>query len=275
MRIDERRAEMIVKMLCEGSSVRATARLVGVDPHTVLDLLVLVGGRCQRFLEAELRDLAVDELQCDEAWQFIFCKDKTRERKGYDDSTGDSYVFTAIERHTKLLVVWHLGKRDQSNTDAFCRKLRAETAGKFLVSTDGFRPYRTAIPHYLGDRADFGVLVKTFGEAPKDERRKYSPAKITSIRKEQVWNLPDKDRICTSHCERHNLNLRTFIRRMTRLSNGFSKKWENHEAMLALYFCHYNFCRTHGTLKTTPAVAAGLTRHRWTVREMLEKTATC
>jgi hypothetical protein len=125
----------------------------------------------------------------------------------------------------------------------------------------------------LGNRVEHGTVVKSFGNIDQEDQRKFSPAKIVSIKKEATWNLPDMDRVCTSHIERHNLTLRTFIRRMTRLTCGFSKKWQNHEAMMALAICHYNYCRKHGTIKATPAVASGLENHRWSIRELIERTA--
>jgi transposase-like protein/IS1 family transposase len=267
MRVDLKTAEQILKLLCEGTSVRATARLTNTCKQTVMDLMILIGERCQRYMDANHRGIVVDEVQCDEAWQFIYCKEKTRVAKSYSQLTGDSYVFTAIERHSKLLITWHFGKRDQWNTDTFIGKLAKATACKFTISTDGFQPYLSAVVRYLGNRVEHGTVVKTYGKASVEDQRKYSPARIISIKKEQAWNLPPNERICTSHIERHNLTLRTFIRSMTRLSCGFSKKWENHEAMLALAIMHYNYCRVHGKLKTTPAVASGLTPHRWTIRE--------
>jgi len=274
MRLDPYQAEMIIKCLCEGMSVRATARLTDTDPHTVIDLMVLVGERCKRFLEEDIREICVEDVQIDEVWQFIFCKQKTKQRKDYGEETGDSYCFTAVERHTKLVVAWHFGKRSQWDTDIFCEKLRDATTGRFHLSSDGFGPYKTAVPIQLGNRVDYGMLIKIFGEAPKDEQRKYSPAKIVSTRKEKVSGNPDMDRVCTSHTERANGTMRTFIKRMGRLTYCFSKLWDNHEAMLGLYFAHYNFVRVHNTLKTTPAVATGLAKRPWTVRELIEYTST-
>lgn len=273
MRIDLKLAEQIIKCLCEGNSMRATARLTNTNPHTVIDLMNLVGERCRWFMQQNMQGIAVEDVQIDEVWQFIYCKQKTAAREGFGPEVGDSYLFTAIERHTKLLLAWQFGKRDQWNTDTFCAKLRNATAGKFNLSSDGFEPYRSAVVRHLGDRVQYGMLIKIFGTASQDEQRQYSPAKIKATRKEQVWNLLDEKKICTSHCERQNLNFRTFMRRMTRLSNGFSKRWENHEAMIALYILHYNYVRVHGSLKTTPAVASGLANHRWTVRDLLERTS--
>lgn len=274
MRIDQRTAEMVLKCLCEGNSVRATARLTGTDPHTVIDLMILIGERCKAYMESELRGLMVEDVQCDEAWQYIYCKERTAKARGFGQEVGDSYVFTAIERNTKLMLAWHLGKRDQWNTDVFCSKLAKATKGKFQLSSDGFQPYLSAVVRYLAPRVEHGTVVKTFSSPSQEDQRKYSPAKIISIKKEAAYNLPNMDRVCTSHVERHNLTLRTFVRRMTRLTCAFSKKWSNHEAMLALAICHYNFCRVHSTIKTTPAVASGVAPHRWTIRDLLEKTST-
>lgn len=274
MRIDLALAEQIIKCLCEGVSVRATARLNNVCKQTVMDLMILVGERCARYMQNEFCNLAVSDVQIDEVWQYIYCKQKTAIQNDFGPEVGDSFLFTAIERNTKLLIAWQLGKRDQFNTDIFCKKLARSTGGRFHLSSDGFGPYRDSVPRTFGSRVDFGMVIKTYGKTSQDDQRQYSPARIISMKKEAVHNWPRMDRTCTSHVERMNLNLRTFIRRMTRLSNGFSKKWANHEAMLGLFIAHYNFCRTHGTLKTTPAVASGLTGRKWTVRDLIEKTST-
>jgi len=240
MRIGTDRAEMIIKLLCEGTSVRAAARLTDTKPDTILELLVLVGEQCKAFMEANITNVLVDDCQCDEVWQFIYCKDKTRERKGYGPETGDSYLFTCLERNTKLLVCWHLGKRTPEATERFATKMRrAIGSRKFHVSTDGFGPYKKALPVALAGRINYGQIVKIFGKTSVDDQRKYSPAAISRINKETVWGEPNDTQICTSHVERHNLTLRTFIRRMNRLTCCFSKKWENHEAMIGLAIFHY------------------------------------
>ena len=272
MRIGLDKAEQIVKLLVDGMSVSAVCRFTEIDKKTVLDLLVLVGERCKQFLETEIRDVIVEDVQIDEVWQYIYAKQKTCDRKDIEGKVGDSYTFTAVERTTKLVLAWHFGRRDQYATDTFCEKLRDATAGRFHLSSDGFAPYRQAVPMQLGSKVDFGMLIKIFGAPSKDDQRKYSPAQIISTRKEAVWGNPDKDRICTSHTERANGTMRNFIKRMCRLTYCFSKKWENHEAALGLYFAHYNFCRKHRTLKTTPAVASGLAHRPWTVRELIERT---
>ncbi len=272
MTIGMDRAEQIIGMLVEGMSVSATARLTDTDPHTILDLLVLVGERCQRFLEDELRDIHVDDVQVDEVWQFIYCKKKTAKHKKIVGGAGDSYCFTAEERNTKIILAWHFGQRTFEHAAVFCQKLNRATFGRFQLSTDGFSGYETAVNWKLGRKVDYGQVIKNYGDTTSEDQRKYSPAKIISCRKQKISGRPDMDKVCTSHTERHNGSMRTFIKRMGRLTYCFSKKWANHEAALALYFAHYNFCRKHRSLKgQTPAMATGLAFHVWSVRELLEK----
>lgn len=257
-------------------SVRSTMRLTGVDKRTILRLLVKVGTACQRFLETEIHRIEVQDVQCDEIWGFIGCKEKTRLRNNYAEIFGDAYCFTAIERDTKLMVAWHLGKRSPEDTQAFARKLQDATNGRFQLSTDGFTPYRTTMPAVFGARIDFAQLIKEYA-VPEGEERRYSPPVVVGTTTVVCCGQPDPERICTSHIERSNLSIRMSVRRMTRLTNAFSKKWENHEAAFALFFAFYNYCRPHMTLteeagrKTTPAMASGLADRVWSVRELLER----
>jgi len=285
MRIGMDKAAQILSMLCEGMSVRATARLTSTDPHTVIDLLILVGWRCQQFLKDRLRALPVENVQVDEVWQFIYAKEKQAKDLrldsfvGYGPKMGDSYCFTAVERATKLVIAWHFGKRLQEDTDAFCGKLAEATTGRFQLSTDGYQPYLSAVAGELGERVDYGMLIKTFGKSTTEDQRQYSPAKIIGARKKPILGNPDRKQICTSHTERNNGSMRTFIKRMGRLTYCFSKKWDNHEAALGLYFAHYNFCRAHSSLRVkgccdqTPAMAHGVADHVWTMAELLESVS--
>jgi IS1 family transposase len=256
-------------MILEGVSVRSTERLTGTHRDTILATMVAAGERCQHFLETAVRGVAVLDVQADEVWGFVGCKEKTRERRDYPDDMGDAYCFTALERASKFIITWHLGKRCPADTYAFAQKLRDATNGRFQLTTDGFRPYLTAILGTLGGRVDFATLVKVYGES-EDERR-YSPPRVLQVVPTIRAGAPDPARICTSHVERSNLSVRMSIRRMTRLTNAFSKKWSNHEAALALFFGYYNFVRVHMTLRTTPAVAIGLTDRPWTVAELLRR----
>jgi IS1 family transposase len=183
-----------------------------------------------------------------------------------------------------MIIAWHLGKRSLADTELFAGKLATATAGRFQLTTDGFRAYLSAIPAALNGRVDFAQLVKVYA-VPEGEERRYTPPEVVAAIPTRCSGSPDPDLICTSHVERSNLTIRMTVRRFTRLTNAFSKKWENHEAALALLFAYYNFCRPHATLteatrsadrpmvKTTPAMAAGLTDHVWTVAELLERTA--
>ncbi len=273
MRIGLDKAEQILRCLLEGNSVNSTMRLTDTNAHTIIDLLVLIGGRCQRFMKNYLRGIECKDIQADEIWNFVGCKQKTAERLKKGAEFGDFYCYTSIERETKLLVAWHLGKRSGEDTSTFCKGLAESTQGKFQLTTDGYAPYGWAVPVHLRARGvDFAQLTKIYGAPSQVEQRRYSPARITGIKKSRQMGTPDPKQICTSHVERSNLTIRMGIRRFTRLTNGFSKKCENHEAALGLFFAYYNFCRTHKTTKTSPAVAHGIAQHVWTVRELIERT---
>lgn len=231
-------------------------------------ILTLAGEKCERLLGREIRNIPAREVQADEIWSFIGKKEKRRE-DGDDPNLGDAYTFVAIERDTKLVLNFALGKRDQKTCDAFIEGLRLATSHQnFQITTDGFAPYRTSIPNTLDDRCDFAMLIKVYRATPEGERR-YSPAEVVSTEVVPVIGQPDPKKICTSHIERQNLTMRMQIRRFTRLTNAFSKKWENHWAALCLYFAHYNFCRIHSSIRVTPAMEAGITDHVWDLAELL------
>lgn len=275
MRISLDKALVVLHHLVEGVSVRATMRLTGTNRNTILDLLALMGARCEMLLAGRINHIPVVDVQCDEIWGFVSMKEKTRLKKFPDQAEiGDAYCFIGIERETKLILAWHLGRRTKEDAQEFAEKLADATAGVFQVTTDGFTPYRTAIPEAMS-AADFAQLVKVY--ATKDDHR-YSPGEVCDTIKVPMNGNPAEDRICTSHIERQNLTVRMQNRRMTRLTNAFSKKWENHSASLALHFAYYNFCRPHQTLtanrgqKTTPAMEAGLEDHRWTLEDLVAKS---
>jgi IS1 family transposase len=263
---------LCLRMLLEGNSIRSVERLTGINRDTIIDAMVDAGKKCKRFLESAIHHVPVSDIQADEIWGFVGCKEKVRQARNYDESMGDAYCFTAIERNTKLIVAWHLGKRSPADTLDFADNLRRATTGRFQLTTDGYTPYQTAIPYVFGPRVDFATLVKDY-ETPDEGSRRYAPGDVVGITIRIRSGNPDTDKICTSHVERHNLTIRMTVRRMTRLTNAHSKKWENHDAALALFFAYYDFCRNHMTLKTTPAVAAGLTDHTWSMAELLEKAA--
>lgn len=273
MRIDLSRAEMIIRCMMEGTGVRAVARLTNTDMHTIMDLLVLIGGRCKRFIDGTFRDLQVKDVQVDELWSYVYCKERTRQKLSLPLATfGDQYCFVGMEQHTKLILAWHVGNREMSQCRLFLEKLaRACWKVPFQLTADGWRSYQALVPNeFRRHRVNFAALIKLFG--PAQETVRYSPAQITSVKQKRVCGNPDPERACTSHVERLNLSIRMGLRRFTRLTNAFSKKLENHEAALGLFFVYYNFCTKHSSIKTTPAIKAGLADHAWTVRELIEKT---
>jgi IS1 family transposase len=260
------KVEGVINLLVEGCSIRSIQRLTGIDQNTIMKILVLAGDRCERLLERMVNGLPVRDVQCDEIWGFVGCKEK-RNLNG-DPMRGDAYCFVAIERNTKLVLSWHLGRRTARDTLAFTEKVNEATSGQFQITTDGFAPYFDAIHTCLGTRVDFAQLIKVYA-APADDEHRYSPASVVEAIAKPVWGQPDPDRICTSHIERQNLSIRMGMRRMTRLTNAFSKKWENLKAAYALWFAFYNFCRVHQTLRVTPAMEAGIASHVWTLEELI------
>ena len=263
------KAELVLKLLLEGNSVSTVERITEVHHTTILKLLTLAGERCERIMAEKIRNVEVRDVECDELWAFIGKKQK-RVRPEDDQNLGDCYTFVAIERHTKLVLNIAMGKRDQHTTNAFVEGIRHATSrSAFQITTDGFPAYKSAITTTLHDRlTGFAQLIKVYRAASEGEAR-YSPAEVASVETVPVFGQPDPQRICTSIVERSNLSTRMSNRRFTRLTNAFSKKWENHWAAVACWFAFYNFCRVHKSLRVTPAMAAGIADHVWTMRELL------
>jgi len=272
MRLPMEKATQVLRLIVEGNSIRASMRITGVDRTTIINLLVLVGERCERLLETRIKAMPVADVQCDEVWGFVGMKQKTKVRNHPGtEHVGDAYCFTAIERNTKLLLTWHLGTRTAFDAEFFMEKLAYATTGRFQMTTDGFTSYPKAVTDNFTE-VDFAILVKQY--ATKADEGRYSPGEVTGTVKLPCCGAPNPDLICISHVERHNLTIRMQNRRMTRLTNAFSKKWENHQAAFALQFAYYNFCRKHLTIKMTPAMKAGIEDHVWTLEELIEKTST-
>jgi transposase-like protein/IS1 family transposase len=273
MRIPIDRAMMILRLLVEGNSIRSVERITDTDKKTITSLLLLAGEKCEALMERDIRGVSVREVQCDEIWGYVGMKEKTKKRQGRndEDDLGDAYCFVAMERNTKLVLTWHLGRRTANDTYVFTERLARATADhSFNVYTDGFRPYRDAVVYSLGAKlVNFAQLVKQYGQMVDDDHR-YSPAEVIGVEKLAIYGEPELDRVCTSHIERQNLTLRMSMRRMTRLTNAFSKKWLNLRAAYALHFAFYNFCRVHKTLRVTPAIEAGITDHVWGLEELFK-----
>jgi len=267
------KAELVLRLLLEGNSVSSVERITEVHHGTILKLLVLAGEKAERIIatkirNVEVRDVEVRDVECDEVRGFIGKKQK-HVRPEDDQNLGDCYVHVAIERHSKLVLNIAMGKRDQVTTDALIEGVRHATRGSFQITTDGHAAYRSAITTTLHDRCDFAQLIKVY-RAPQEDEKRYSPAEVASVEVVPVMGQPDPERICTSIVERSNLSLRMGIRRFTRLTNAFSKKWENHWVATVLWYAYYNFCRVHKSLRVTPAMESGIADHQWSVRELLE-----
>jgi IS1 family transposase len=272
LNLDRRAA--VIRGLVEGGSIRAVARMTGVDKDTVLRLLVEVGEFCSIYQYHALRNLPCKRIECDEIWAFCGSKKKNATKAGQ----GDIWTFTAIDADTKLMVSWLVGPRSGKSCERFIQDVASRLANRVQITTDGSFSYISAIENAFGwAGADFAQLVKTYALTPADERqRRYSPAVCTGTVKSAIMGRPDMDLVSTSYVERANLTMRMSMRRFTRLTNAFSKKAENHAHAVSLHFMFYNYCRAHTTLtkaangvKTTPAMASGLTDHVWTVEDLL------
>lgn len=274
MYLSEEKALMVLHMLCEGVAIRSIERILNMDKKTIQTLLQIAGERCEELMKRHMRKVICNDLQFDEIWTYCEMKEKQKVRRNItSDRVGDAYCFTAFERDTKLLLAWHLGRRTETDTVIFVEKVFDAVDGTtniIQITTDGFPPYPAAIAYALGTRSSFAQLVKVYQTplAPEDQQ-KYSPSRIKEAIPTPLWGYPDPERICTSHVERQNLNIRIAMRRYTRLSISFSRKWDNLKAALSLYFAYYNFCRVHSTIRCTPAMAAGITKTIWKFEDLL------
>jgi len=267
----EKRAQ-VLSMLVEGNSVRATSRMAGVAINTVQKLLLDVGEACAAYQDEHLRGLDCKAIEADEIWSFVYAKQRNvpEELRG-QFGVGDVWTWTALDADSKLIVCWYVGGRAYEDAAAFMTDLSERLTGRIQLTTDGHGAYPNAVGLAFRHNIDFAQLVKTYAADRTGEAR-YSPAVCTGARVRVDRGNPDPARISTSYVERQNLTMRMGMRRFTRLTNGFSKKLDNHMAAIALHFLHYNFARPHKTLADpyprTPAMAAGIADHVWTMGEI-------
>lgn len=259
----------VISALVEGCSVRSTSRLTGVSKGAILRLLVSVGDACAAYQDAVIRNVSAKRVQVDEIWSFVGAKEKNvtpenRER----GAVGDVWTFTALDAETKLVISWMVGRRDAGCATGFLQDVESRLANRIQLTTDGHKMYLLAVPDAFASDIDYAQLVKVYGSDPEGQTR-YSPAQCLGTKRIDIIGAPDHAHISTSYVERQNLNMRMNMRRFTRLTNAFSKKLDNHIAMIALFHMHYNFGRVHQTLRVTPAMEAGLSQHVWSIQEIV------
>jgi IS1 family transposase len=260
----------VIAALVEGVSINATCRLTGVAKHTVLNLLRDLGCAAAEYHNRVVRNLKVRRVQCDEIWAFVYAKQKNVTEEQMAKGAGDCWTWTAIDADTKLIISYCLGDRGINTAHFFMQDLASRISNRIQLTTDGHRVYVDAVEDAFGADVDYSMLVKIYGMPSSLDESRYSPATCIGCRTATISGNPDPKHISTSFVERQNLTMRMGMRRFTRLTNGFSKKVENHGHAVALYFMHYNFCRIHKTLRVTPAMEAGLTDHVWSLEELVE-----
>ena len=258
----------ILAMLCEGASMRSVSRPADVSINTVSKLLVDAGKACATFHDDTVRDVKSKRVQCDEIWSFTYAKAKNvADAKAAPDGAGDTWTWTAIDADSKLVVSHFVGGRDGECAMMFMDDVAKRLATRVQLTTDGHRAYLDAVEGAFGCDVDFAQLVKIYGTAPGPAGR-YSPAECTGAKKVKVEGKPDMAHVSTSYVERQNLTMRMHMRRFTRLTNAFSKKFENHAHMVALYAVWYNFVRVHKSLRVSPAMAAGISDRLWSMEDV-------
>lgn len=269
-RLSRQERVAVLRCLLDGCSVRATVRITGTAKNTVAKLAADLACAADRMMERTLVNLPCKRIQADEVWSFVYAKDKNvpadmRSEPG----VGSVWTWTAICADTKLVVAWYVGGRDAEYAREFLTIAAQRLAGRVQLTTDGHRAYLEAVPGVFGVEIDYAQLVKVYGAERVGEAR-YSPPECVGCKKDKIIGNPDKAHVSTSYAERQNLTMRMNMRRFTRLTNGFSKKLENHMHAITLYFAHYNFCRPHMSLDgITPAMAAGVADHVWSIEELV------
>lgn len=259
----------VVNALAEGNAIRAIERMTGIHRDTVMRLGIRAGENCAKIMDREMRNLNCRVLQMDEIWGFIGKKRTNTSPSDRANGLGDCWTFVCIDAETRMVPAFHVGQRDSWNADIFCEDVASRMTEHVQISTDALIAYAGAIGREFGAQADHGQIVKVYGTDDLNGARRYSPPKLIEVRKSIVSGNPNMDLVSTSYIERQNLTMRMHMRRLTRLTNAFSKKRENFKAAVALHFGYYNFVRSHKTLRMTPAMAGGVTDHAWTIEELI------
>ena len=258
----------IVSCLVEGNSIRSTCRITGFAKGTVIKLLSDLGNACADYHDEHVSNVSTKRIQCDEIWSFVGAKQKNVSEEKMAQGCGDAWTWTALDADSKLIVSYLVGQRGPQWALAFMEDVASRVASRVQITTDGHRAYLEAVEGAFGMDCDYAVLIKLYGNDQGPQTR-YSPGEFVGTETKIVMGNPDRKHISTSFVERQNLTMRMSMRRFTRLTNGFSKKIQNHEAAIALHFMYYNFCRVHKTLRVTPAMEAGIASHIWEIEELV------
>jgi IS1 family transposase len=260
----------VIGALAEGNSIRSIERMTGVHRDTIMRLGVRVGQGCEKLMDVKMRDLQCTRIECDEIWGFIGKKKKNAGTKDRAMGMGDVWTFLSIDPDTKLMPSFLVGQRDRYHAVVFMQDLASRLRKRIQLSTDAMSAYEDAVEMAFGPDVDYGQIVKEYGSPSKEEQRRYSPARLTSVFKTAIVGEPDPSLVCTSYIERSNLTLRTHCKRLARLTLAFSKKRENFKAAIALHLGYYNFVKTHSTIRCTPAMAAGVERSALSIMDLIE-----
>jgi IS1 family transposase len=272
-KLNKEKRVQILSCLVEGNSLRATARMCDVAFNTVLKFVPEIGEACSEYQDKVFHDLKCKRIQCDEIWSFCYAKEKNVPEKHQGEfGYGDIWTWVALDADTKLVPSFCVGNRDAKTAKIFMDDLASRLANRVQLTTDGYKIYLNAVENAFGGDIDYAMLVKVYEPTPTNDQRKYSPVECIGAEKKRISGNPDKKYISTSFVERQNLTMRMSMRRFTRLTNGFSKKVENHIHHLSLYYMYYNFCRVHKTLRVTPAMEAGIADHVWSLEEIINLT---
>jgi len=264
----------VLTALVEGNSIRSTVRMTGVAKNTVTRLLIEAGTAATEYQDQMIRNVACKRIQCDEIWSFVYGKDRNIAKEIREASpfvVGSIWTWTAICADSKLMVSWLVGQRNEACAAEFINDLASRIVGKIQMTTDGLKLYINAIEGAFGGAIDYAMLTKLYGASGNDNsaETRYSPGRIKGSETAIMSGDPEKKHISTSYVERANLTMRMGMRRFTRLTNGFSKKFENHCHMISLFMFHYNFIRIHQTIRCTPAMAAGITDQLWSMSDLV------
>ena len=268
-RMDLKRQAAIIAALVEGVGIRSTCRMTGASKGAVTKLIADLGPVCAAYMDQAFHDLPCKTLEVDEILAFCYAKAKNvpEEKKG-TFGFGDVWTFTAIDADTKLIPSYMVGPRDAGTATEFMQDLAGRLANRVQITSDGLKVYVGAVLDAFGGDVDYAMLQKIYAPAPGGETR-YSPAQCIGAQKHAISGNPESARVSTSYVERANLSMRMGLRRYTRLTNAHSKKLENHCAALAIFFMHHNFARIHSTIRCSPAMAAGVTPHLWSIAEIV------